>query len=302
MGLSILDSTSNHFALRSRQRWPWTGVSVSAEVPGWPTPGIAVNKDSAVPFYQQLKELLTDAVRTNLLAPGSRLPSERELCRHFGVSRLTVRRALTDLTNAGLVFGQPGKGTYIQAPKLEQGIQQLAGLTEDMRRRGYAVTSRVLRLEVMPAAGKVAGPMRLPPAGELVLLERLRYVNGEPLAIERCYLDHRLCPGLAHLDLSGSLYGLLRQRYGLTIARGEQTYEAVAARRREAELLGISRGAPLLFSKRTTYLDTGEVIDQGVAWYRGDRYKFHAVLLGLGTDPNPSITVGRSTAAGQPAI
>lgn len=271
---------------------------MSDDVQEWLAREITVDKGSAVPFYQQLKDLLTQAIKRHALRPGARLPSERELCERFDVSRLTVRRALTDLINAGVVFTQPGKGTYIQTPKLEQGIQQLGGLTEDLRRRGYTVTSRVLQVALGPASVRTSDSMRLPVQAAVVLLERLRLVNDEPLAIERCYLNHRLCPGITAHDLTRSLYSILRQTYGLTISRAEQTYEAVSAGRREAELLGVSRGAPLLFSERRSFLDTGDVIEHGVAWYRGDRYKFHAVLLGSG--PNLNIVLTHSTASVQP--
>jgi GntR family transcriptional regulator len=272
-------------------RRPETETAMSTEAPAWLSGKIRINKDSSVPLYQQLKDSLLEAVTEETLHPGDRLPSERELQDHFSVSRLTVRRALTDLITAGWLFTQPGKGTYIRSPKVEQGIQQLGGLTQDMRARGYTVTSRVLRVSVMPATGKTAKALGLAPGQDVVLLERLRFVGGEPLSIERSYLNHKLCPGIAACDLSGSLYGLLQQRYGLRMLRAEQDYEAVAAGRREAQLLNIPEGAPLLLCERMAYADSGETAEYGVAWYRGDRYRFHAVLLG--TDAGPAVAVGQ---------
>lgn len=256
----------------------------------------AIDRESSLPFYQQLKDILVDAMREETLLPGDRLPSERELRDAFGLSRLTVRRAITDLIHAGALFTQPGKGTYVRAPKLAQAAQQLAGLSEDMKTRGHQVTSRVLQVAVQPATGKSAKTMGLGPTDSIVLIERLRYVDGEPLAIERCNLNYRLCPGIDLRDLTGSLYGILRDSYGLTIPRAQQSYEAVAAGRREAGLLRVPEGAPLLLAERTAYVASGEVIEHGIAWYRGDRYRFFAMLLGPDASAADSATVPTSQA------
>ena len=256
---------------------------MSVQDPYWLSQGVQLDKASSVPFYQQLKDLLLEAVRDETLQTGDRLPSERQLSEHLGISRLTVRRTLGDLVNAGRLVTQPGKGTYIRGPKLEQGTRQLAGLTEDLRRRGHTVTSRVLRVLVQPASGKTAKLMRLGPEDEVVLLERLRLVDGVPLSIERSYLNHRLCPGIVLRDLAASLYHILQETHGLKIPKAEQTYEAVGAGRKESALLGVTEGSPLLLCERIAYTDNGDVIEYGVAWFRGDRYKFHTILLG--SDP-----------------
>ncbi|HZQ07244.1 MAG TPA: GntR family transcriptional regulator [Anaerolineae bacterium] len=240
---------------------------------------IRFDRNLPIPFYQQLKVGLTDAIREQRLPGGVRLPSEREFCEYFGISRLTVRRALNDLTSTGWLVSQPGKGTFVRQPKVVQGTQQLMGLSSDMKRRGHTVTSKILKLALMPAPRKTAERMNISPEEKVVLLERLRRLDGEPLAIERCYLKHQLCPGITRYDLTKSLYTILRQTYGLKIIRADQTYEAVAASLREAQLLGIARRAPMLRSERTTYLENDEVIEHGFACYRGDRYKFHTVLL-----------------------
>ena len=238
------------------------------------------DKNGATPLYQQLKDLILEAMAQGLLRPNDRLPSERQLSELMGVSRLTVRHALSDLVNAGWLLSKTGKGTYVQAPKLEQGMHQLMGLTEDMRRRGHTVSSKVVQAFLVPASAGLVREMRLRPGDELVLLERLRIVDGVPLGLERSYLVHRLCPGILDHDLSkNSLYRILRSTYGLRPFRAEQTYEATLARRREAELLDIAEGAAVLFLERTVFLDTGEIIEHGCAWYCGERYKFHAVLF-----------------------
>jgi GntR family transcriptional regulator len=205
---------------------------------------IKFDRTLAVPYYRQLKDGLTGAIRDQTLSGGVRLPSEREFCEYFGISRLTVRRALNDLTNSGFLYSQPGKGTFVSHPKVEQGTHQLMGLSADMRKRGHAITSQVLNLAIMPARPRIAQQMNLTPGDEVVLLERLRSLDDEPLAIERCYLNHRYCQGISEYDLSKSLYALLRDTYMLKIARAGQTYEAVPAGEREARVLNLPRHAP----------------------------------------------------------
>jgi GntR family transcriptional regulator len=239
---------------------------------------IKFDRNLPVPFYRQLKDGLKGAIRDQNLPGGVRLPSEREFCEYFGISRLTVRRAFNDLTNSGWLYSQPGKGTFVSQPKVEQGTHQLMGLSADMQKRGHAITSQVLNLSIMPARPGIALQMNIPEGAEVVLLERLRSLDNEPLAIESCYLNHHLCPGITKHDLSRSLYSLLRETYGLRIARADQTYEAISAGERETRILEIARYTPLLHSERTTYLENDEIIEYGFAWYRGDRYKFHTVL------------------------
>ena len=237
------------------------------------------DKDSSIPLYQQLKELILEALAQGTLQPSDRLPSERQLSELMGISRLTVRHALNDLVNAGWLVPKTGKGTYVQAPKLEQGIHQLMGLTEDMRRRGHVVSSRTVQATRVPASVGLAIEMNLNPGEELILLERLRIVDGIPLGLERSYLVHKLCLGILEYDLEkDSLYRIFRSDYSLRPDRVEQTYEAALAGRREAQHLGISEGAAILLLKRTAFLDTNEVFEHGIAWYCGNRYKFHAVL------------------------
>jgi GntR family transcriptional regulator len=239
----------------------------------------ALDKDSDVPLYQQLKRLIITSVQNGILQPDLRLLSERELSEALGISRLTVRHALSELARSGWLEISACKGAYVRCPKLEQGTNQLMGLTEDMRRRGHAVSSQILEAALIPAA---SSPLLVPglDRGDLVLLERLRLVDGEPLGIERSYLPHRLCPGILNLDLAdNSLYRILREQYRIRPLRAEQTYEAVTTGKRESALLGIAEGTPALSLQRIVYLRTEEVIEYGWAWYRGDRYRFQAVLL-----------------------
>jgi GntR family transcriptional regulator len=253
------------------------------------------DKHGSAPLYQQLRDLIVGAVQERILQPNDRLPSERELSELLDISRITVHHALDGLVSEGWLVAQTGRGTFVAAPKLEQGIHQLVGLTEDMRRRGHSVSSQILEAALVPAQGAAVRAMALQPGEDLALLERVRLVDGAPLCLEHSYLRHRFCPGVLPLYRAsrGSLYGILREQYGLHLVRAEQTYEATSASWKEAQHLDVPEGAPLLLIERTVYLDSGEALEYGCAWFRGDRYKFHTVLTTPGDrsasgDPPPA--------------
>ena len=128
----------------------------------------------------------------------------------------------------------------------------------------------MIEVTILPDSGMTAMIMTLSPNEDVVLLERLRCVDGEPLVSERSYLNHRLCPGISTDDLSFSLYLRLHQNYGLKITRAGQIYETVAAGGREAEIVELATYAPVLYSGKITFLNSDESIKRGIAWHRGD--------------------------------
>src|SRR6185312_8544930 len=149
--------------------------------------------------------------------PGSLLPAEPNLCREFGVSRITVRKAISDLVHEGRIQTIQGKGTFVTVPKVgERFVQRAFGIFEDMEQRGLRLTTEVLRQEVVRAPDEIAAALGLRPGERVHVLVRLRSVEGEKILISTTYIPEVLCPGLVHEDLStGSLFRLLRDRYGI---------------------------------------------------------------------------------------
>lgn len=237
-----------------------------------------IDKESATPFYLQLKRLIESQVASGTLPPHSRIPSERELSEQFGISRMTARRALLELTREGRIYTSVGKGTFVAEPKILQNLQALTSFSEEMRARGMRPAARLLRRELCPAGAEVAAGLRVPPETPVLCLERLRLADDEPMAIERA---HYCFPAMERLDgaLDGSLYELLHERFGLVPAEALQEFEARLATPPEQELLRIGAGAPVLTIARTT-LDQGQRPFEFVqAVYRADRYRFVARLL-----------------------
>lgn len=236
-----------------------------------------LDKDSPIPLHVQLRDLLRQQILGRQLPPHAQLPSERELCQQYGVSRITVRQALGELTHEGLIYTTVGKGTYAAGPRLLEELQGLSSFTEDARRRGMTASSRVLEAAIVPADDRLAGLLGVPRGAEVVKLRRLRLTNGAPLAIQLTWLPHHLCPGLLAYDLaSHSLFDVLRREYRLRLARAETSIEAALAGPEETSLLQLPTPAALLISEQTTYLDSDAIIEFARSVFRGDSYRLHA--------------------------
>lgn len=240
-----------------------------------------INFDSPIPYYAQLMKVIKGIIASEELAPGDQLPSEPALCETYGVSRTVVRHALRELEAEGLIIRRKGKGTFVAEPKISESlVQKLTGFYHDMTERGLTPVTQVLSQEIIPATDFIAGKLDIREGSPVYTLERLRFVDDEPLLLVRAYLPYALCHGIENVDLSkASLYDTLDKRFGLRIANGRRTIEAVAADERQADLLDIAAGDPVLLLESLAYLDDGTTIEFFQAVHRGDRTRFEVELL-----------------------
>jgi GntR family transcriptional regulator len=240
---------------------------------------VLVEAAGLAPKYSRLKENLLAMTRG--LEPGSAIPTERELCTLYGVSRTTVRQALQELVHEGQLYRRQGRGTFVAPPKLVQTIQ-LHGHTEEMEAQGLRPGSRTLSADDVPASPELAAFFGLAEGAEVHRIVRVRLVDDEPIALQTVYLDAARFRHVGE-SLAGwvSLYRLLRDRYDTQIAGGEETVESAAADTKTAELLGIETGAPLLVLHRRSWEADGRPIEWSESLYRGDRYRI-AVRLAPG--------------------
>ncbi len=238
-----------------------------------------IDRDGPVPIYYQLKQIIRQKIEAGEWQPGQIIPSERELCAEHGISRMTVRQALVELVNEGWLRREQGKGTFVAHRKIEQRLATLTSFSQDMAARGKQAEAKVLRQEMAPASPDVAAALGLAEGAPVLLIERLRLANGEPLALETCHLSVPGCAGLLAEDLAGqSLYGVLVRNYGLVPSRASQQIEAAICEPRPMHLLGLRRGAPVLLIHRTTLSQAGVPFEHTISIYRGDKYVFHAEL------------------------
>jgi GntR family transcriptional regulator len=240
-----------------------------------------IDRGARLPLYQQLYEILHQKILLQQWKPGDRLPTESELEQQHNVSRITVRTVLDMLVKEGLIYRQAGRGTFVAHATLEQGLSQIISFTEDMQRRGFTVSTRVLFSGLVPATAYIAERLRIDPGEELAHLQRLRLADGEPMCIEHSYFIHRYCPGILDHDFSTrSLREVKIGKYGIRWAHAKQTIQAINASREMADLLGVRRGGALLFFERISFSQDNVPMEFLQAYYRADRYILYNELQG----------------------
>ncbi len=248
-----------------------------------------IDFDSPIPYYLQLIKLLKEKITASDWKSGDQLPSEPEMCERFSVSRTVVRQALQEIELEGLIVRRKGKGTFVAEPKINENLaQKLTGFYQDMVELGKRPVTQVLRQEIISAPSHVAQYLHQAPGTPVIVLQRLRFVDNEPIVLVTSYLPYTLCPQLATEDLTDqSLYAVLEKKYGLRIARGRRYIEAVAANETEASLLHIEEGAPLISLDSVSFLDNGAPVEYYHAVHRGDRSRFEVELVRVRETPPP---------------
>jgi len=238
-------------------------------------------EEGNVPLYQQLKNILKGQMLSGVLKPGDQIPSESELCRIYGVSRITVRQAVRSLVDEGFLYRKQGKGTFVASPKLRRRLPKLYSFSEDMMELGLRPSSKLLEQTVIEVDEELAELLRLPSANRQVnKLVRVRMANDEPILIERTLVPVYLCPDLWKEDLErGSLYAILREKYGLLLDHAYETYEVGKVRKDEARSLGCRVGSPAFIIERFTYLRNEVPVELTRSVARGDRLRFTVKLV-----------------------
>ncbi|KUL67417.1 GntR family transcriptional regulator [Streptomyces violaceusniger] len=238
---------------------------------------LSVDRSSPVPLYFQLSQQLEAAIEQGRLAPGSLLGNEIELAGRLGLSRPTVRQAISSLVDKGLLVRRRGVGTQVVHSQVKRPLE-LSSLYDDLEAAGQRPATQVLRNTTELATAEVAAALGISEGAEVVLIERLRLAHGEPMA----HLRNHLPVGLLELDSAEledtGLYRLMRAA-GISLHSARQAVGARAATTEEGERLGEPAGAPLLTMERTTYDDTGRAVEFGSHTYRASRYAFEFQLL-----------------------
>jgi len=229
------------------------------------------------PRYQQLHRRLEDAISSGALAPGTALPPEREIAGMTTLSRVTVRKAMSPLVEAGLVTQRRGSGTVIahRVPKLEQSLSTLTSFTEDMQRRGLPASSHLLERGIFHPSPEEMMALGLSAGAQVARITRLRLAGDEPMAIERASLPTDVLPDPSVVD--ASLYEALAQD-GNRPERALQRISAVNLSGEDAQILHVAKHAAGLKIERTSYLPGGRVVEFTRSLYRGDAYDFVAEL------------------------
>lgn len=233
-----------------------------------------INVHDPRPIFKQISDDIRQDITQGALTTGDAIPSEREYAERLKVSRMTVRAAINELVQEGLLLRRPGRATTVANGKINKNAVGFMSFTEDMQSRGMKAASRILNFREETADAAVAAQLGLHTGARVFVIERVRLANDEPMAVESSYLPHGRFVGLAKFDLSKhSLYQLMQQEFHTRPKTADETIEAVQVTTAEAKLLGVRSGSPALLARRVTRDEEGHVIEVAKAIYRGDRYR-----------------------------
>lgn len=230
--------------------------------------------NSTLPLYANLKETLINEIANGELKPGDQLPSHHTLCEQFNVSYMTMRRAISELTQEGMLIAIQGKGIFVAENKQVVELSGLQSFTEDMRRRGLVASAKLIESNIVFASTVMVQVLGVKVGEPLVNIRRLRLANDQPIAIQSVFVPQIFCPGILNYDFNQvSLYKLFTDVYHLSITSSKGTVGAVLASEEEANLLQIKLPAPLLVTERITYLADGSALEYARSLYCADRYQ-----------------------------
>ncbi len=227
------------------------------------------------PLYSIVASRAEARITSGEWQEGDRLPPERRLCREFDVSRSTLRQALDELEERGLISRHQGRGTFVTRPRLQLPIVGVFSIRDAMESYGMRMDTRVLGVELIEAGRQLASDLACLPGDQVVYVERLRIGDDEPMVLDTAHLRAELFPGLEQADFEHrSLYEILETDYGRKVAEAQETLEPVILTPRECQLLEVPPHTTALLTRRVTTDAAGVVVALGHVLLRGDRSRY----------------------------
>jgi GntR family transcriptional regulator len=238
-----------------------------------------VVSDSRLPLYYQLMDSLIGKIELGELKENDQLPSERELCDSYGVSRTTVRQAMQQLENEGQIYKVHGKGTFVSPRTYNQSLLKFYSFSEEMKKAGKYPATKVISFEKIPCDVRIAKVMNLTVEDEVFKIIRLRLADQVPMLYETSYIPEKYFKNLTSGELEQTqMYEIFRSQYNVTISRALESFKAVSANRTEADMLDIKEGSPCLMLERITY-DQSRIIEYTKSIARGDKFTYTVELM-----------------------
>jgi GntR family transcriptional regulator len=225
------------------------------------------------PLYAQIAAAIEAGIADGRYEPGYRFPPEPKLAAELGVSRLTLRQALTVLEGRGLIDRVVGRhgGTFVRNWTVDRDLTAFAGFSEQLQRQGRVAGAEVLSARELPASAVVAGGLDLEEGSPIYEVQRLRLANGTPVLLELSSFPAAAFPGFLEEPLDHSLYDLLGRRYGRRPTHAREVLEPVAADKRAAKLLDVTPGTPVLLVRRTAFDAEGMAVEYATDLFLGER-------------------------------
>ncbi len=228
-----------------------------------------------IPKYYSISQEIIRKIRAGDLEPGSRIPSENEIIHRYRVSNTTARKALLEIEKSGWGLKIKGKGTIVRSRSVVRSVNRILSFTNNMVEAGYRPSTRVLDREVLKGgyAATING-RRYSIRGPVYCIRRLRFADEQPMLYEIRYINLSLCPTIARLDLSASLYRLYEKEYGLELTEVHQMLSAVMIETGVREHFGLEEPIPGFLVEGVTFCGKELILEMERSVYRGDKYRF----------------------------
>ncbi|WP_432408100.1 GntR family transcriptional regulator [Wukongibacter sp. M2B1] len=237
-----------------------------------------IRKGDRVPLYYQLMDVIIDEINSGKYKENDKLPSERELCEMYDISRATVRQTIQELEKDGYIYKQHGKGTFVSPERFKQDLLKFYSFTEEMKKLGKVPSSKVIDFEIVEIDEKIAKEMELREGEMVYKFTRLRLADGRPIMLETSYIPYKRFKGITRDDLEQeAMYDIFTKRYNAVFSKAEESFQPVSTREDEAKLLENQPGSPSMMIERITY-EGERVIEYTIGIARGDRFKYRVIL------------------------
>lgn len=232
------------------------------------------------PLYRWLAETLREDIQRGVYKPGDLLPPERELTQRYGLSSITVTRALNELAREGWLYRKAGKGTFLKRDKLEERLGRLTSFAEEMQSRRITPQYKLLAAQAVVPPSEIARALQLASDVRAFLIERVHLAKNEPLALARGYWILEIGEQLVQRDLNRiPLYETIERELHIPLVEAEESISATVADARLARHLGVPRRAPLLVQERLTFTTEMRPVHFTTTYFRADRYKYKIRLV-----------------------
>jgi GntR family transcriptional regulator len=233
-----------------------------------------------VPIYQQIKQWIQAQITSGTWPEHYKLKAETDLAAELEVSRGTVRRAIAELADEGILVRTHGRGTFVVSGGLEQPLaEHFVTFSEDLMSKGIPFETQVLKQTVIQASGRVAAQLAINPGTKVFFLKRLRWVEQEPIVLVNNYLVYAYCPHIEEIDFTQyRLFETLEGHFGLKLDCGRRTFQAQAADEETAQWLNLPPSEPVMYIEQQTYLDDGALVEFSEVWSRGNQLKVSALV------------------------
>jgi GntR family transcriptional regulator len=240
---------------------------------------ILLKRDGNIALYSQLVDIISDQIETGIIKPGQAILSERELGKKYGMSRMTVRRAIDRLVTLGQLTRVSGKGTFVSEPKFNFAALSLAGLRDQALKMGMEPGSHIIDIEKVVASGSISENLKIQ-LDELVFkIERVFFTDDIPISIQRSYIPCDYIPNLMNINLKNeSLYGILRTNHGIELHHASEKLESTLASSRESLILGIPVGSPMILLRIILVDDKDRPIEYVKVVFRGDKVQLNLMI------------------------